>query len=95
MEFIKENGSFNVPNHLRSRSLFRFGKNWELGGYLYPRLWNGYVKQNYLPDDIKNLKFYEPKEIGNENRYWISKKLKDEWKNFRKEKVCIYHLKFI
>ena len=36
-------------------------------GYLYPHDYkNGYVKQQYLPNKIKNIKFYTPKENKNE-----------------------------
>ena len=42
----------NVPNHIKTSSTT----------YLYPHDYpNGYVKQQYLPDNIKNKKYYKPK----------------------------------
>ena len=34
--------------------------------YLYPHDFGGYVKQDYLADDFKDVKFYEPKDLGYE-----------------------------
>lgn len=54
-----------VPEHLRS-PLFK--------GYKYPHAYeNHYVRQQYLPDDIKNKKYYEYGENKNERaarEYW-------------------------
>ena len=37
--------------------------------YLYPHDYNNhYVKQQYLPDKIRNKKYYRPTEIGYEGR---------------------------
>lgn len=54
-----ENGSTgNLPNHL---------KNTPDSGYKYPHDYPGaFVKQQYLPDKIKNKKYYHPKDIGYE-----------------------------
>ena len=47
----------DIPNYLKS----------PYTGYLYPHNYkNDYVKQQYLPDKIKNIKFYVPKENKNE-----------------------------
>ncbi len=47
----------DVPNYLKSPYI----------GYLYPHNYkNDYVKQQYLPDRIKNIKFYTPKDNKNE-----------------------------
>ena len=47
----------DVPSYLKS----------PYNGYLYPHNYkNDYVKQQYLPDRIKNIKFYTPKENKNE-----------------------------
>ena len=53
-----ENGiSGNVPKHLRNPS----------DDYKYPHNYPGaYVVQQYLPDKLKNKKYYEPKDIGYE-----------------------------
>ena len=47
----------DIPNYLKS----------PYTGYLYPHNYkNDYVKQQYLPDRIKNIQFYTPKENKNE-----------------------------
>ena len=47
----------DVPSYLKS----------PYNGYLYPHNYkNDYVKQQYLPDRIKNIKLYSPKENKNE-----------------------------
>ena len=49
---VKAGKGINVPLHLQS-PLFR--------GYLYPHDYpNHYVRQQYLPDDLKNTTFYTP-----------------------------------
>ena len=49
---IRRGNSGNVPNHIKTSS----------NKYLYPHNYpNGYVKQQYLPDNIKNKKYYNPK----------------------------------
>ncbi len=51
MADVKAGLGQNVPEHLRS-PLFR--------GYKYPHSYpNSYVVQQYLPDDVKNKKYYE------------------------------------
>ena len=50
----------DVPSYLKS----------PYNGYLYPHDYpNDYVKQQYLPDRIKNIKFYQPKPNKNESIY--------------------------
>ena len=55
-----ENGNVgNVPNHLKNPST----------EYKYPHDYKGaYVVQQYLPDKIKNKKYYIPKDIGYEKQ---------------------------
>ena len=55
-----ENGNVgNVPNHLKNPST----------EYKYPHDYIGaYVVQQYLPDKIKNKKYYTPKDIGYEKQ---------------------------
>lgn len=79
MSFIKENGSFRVPNHLRDGH-YAGSEKLGVGGYIYPHNFeNGYVEQSYLPDEIKDMKFYEPKEIGYEKEMIeYMKELKEE-----------------
>ena len=58
----------DIPSYLKSPYL----------GYLYPHDYkNDYVYQEYLPNRIKNIKFYTPKDNKNENIYKeIMEKLK-------------------
>lgn len=67
-----ENGSTgNVPNHIKTSAI----------GYKYPHDYpHAYVKQQYLPDKIKNRKYYSPKdtskyELGLKNTYENIEKL--------------------
>lgn len=55
-----ENGNVgNVPNHLKNPST----------EYKYPHDYKGaYIVQQYLPDKIKNKKYYTPKDIGYEKQ---------------------------
>ena len=55
---IEKGNTGNIPNHL---------KNVPDSGYKYPHDYPGaFVKQQYLPDKIKNKKYYQPKDIGYE-----------------------------
>ena len=50
----------NVPNHIKTTSK----------DYKYPHNYkNDYVKQQYLPDEIKNANYYIPKDNKNEKIY--------------------------
>ena len=53
-----ENGNVgNIPNHIKPDS----------PDYKYPHDYKGaYVVQQYLPDKLKNKKYYQPKDIGYE-----------------------------
>ena len=52
-----------VPNHLKNHPT---GYNDGHGAYKYPHDFGGYVKQQYLPDEIKDKRYYFPKENGRE-----------------------------
>ncbi len=66
---IKSNGPRPVPLHLRNPST-KLQKDWGYGkNYLYPHNYpEGYVEQQYLPDDLAGRHFYQPKEHGAEPR---------------------------
>ena len=58
LEDIEKGNTGNLPNHL---------KNIPDSGYKYPHDYPGaFVKQQYLPDKIKDKKYYQPKDIGYE-----------------------------
>lgn len=52
-----------VPNHLKNHPT---GYNDGHGAYKYPHDFGGYVKQQYLPDELKNKRYYNPKNNGRE-----------------------------
>lgn len=60
-----EEGHDEVPTYLRDNH-YRSDKD---TSYKYPHDYGGYVEQQYLPDDIKNEKFYIPGENGEEKNY--------------------------
>lgn len=51
-----------VPLYLRDPNYK--GDNEKVSGYKYPHSYGGWVKQQYLPDEIKDAVFYEPTENG-------------------------------
>ncbi len=74
---IGKGDSHPVPDHLKDTSYktaksFGFGK-----GYKYPHDYPGhFVKQSYLPEELKDKKYYEPQEEGREKD--ISKRMKEK-----------------
>lgn len=57
IESVNSINAGDIPSYLKS----------PYNGYLYPHNYkNDYVKQQYLPDKIKNIKFYTPKDNKNE-----------------------------
>ena len=60
LEDIEKGSTGNLPNHLKTNS----------SDYKYPHDYpNSYVVQQYLPDKIKNKKYYVPKENGYEKQF--------------------------
>ena len=69
LEMVNNVDYGDVPSYLKS----------PYTGYLYPHNYkNDYVKQQYLPDRIKNVKFYIPKENKNEK---LLKEIMDKLEN--------------
>ncbi|MDQ7032884.1 MAG: replication-associated recombination protein A [Desulfonauticus sp.] len=62
---VRLNGPLSVPLHLRNPST-KLHKEWGYGhGYKYPHSYpESYVKQDYLPEPLKNRQFYVPKKQG-------------------------------
>lgn len=59
MKDIEEGNTGNVPNHIKTNSF----------DYKYPHNYpHAFVKQQYLPDKIKNRKYYIPKETSKYER---------------------------
>ena len=63
--FVKDNPKHKVPSNIQ-----HFHKN-----YKYPHNFGGYVKQNYMPYDIKAIKFVKWSNIGFEKNLqeWVEK----------------------
>ncbi len=61
----------NVPNHLKNHPSTNGAKT----KYKYPHDYGGYVKQQYLPDSLKDKIYYEPSKNGREKNL-IRKKFK-------------------
>ena len=60
IETVNNVNAGDIPTYLKS----------PYNGYLYPHNYkNDFVKQQYLPDNIKNIKFYTPKDNKNEKIY--------------------------
>lgn len=59
-----------VPVHLKD-SHYSGAEKRGVGGYLYPHAYGGYVKQQYLPDDLyrQGVKYYNPTENGKEGAF--------------------------
>lgn len=65
---VNETGNLPIPSYLRGTH--KGAENLGRGiGYKYAHDYpNHYVDQQYLPDEIKDVKFYEPTDIGYEER---------------------------
>ena len=78
MELAARTGNLPVPLHLRNAPTklmeeIGYGK-----GYKYSHDYEGsFAQQQYLPDEIKNTIFYQPKEIAKEQE--LLKKLQAQW----------------
>lgn len=62
---ISREGHNDVPSYLKDPNF----KTEKISGYKYPHNYGGYVKQQYLPDDIKDEVFYLPSDNGEEKFY--------------------------
>lgn len=76
LEDLEKGQSGPIPNHIKNGN----------PGYLYPHDFeNSYVVQQYLPDKLKNKKYYQPKTNGYEiniyNTYQTIERLKKNKKN--------------
>lgn len=80
MELVRKTGNLSVPLHIRNAPTklmkdIGYGTN-----YAYSHSYEGNFKaQEYLPDEIKNTKLYEPGKNAKEES--IRKFLKDNWKD--------------
>ena len=66
-EEIRRSGPMPVPLHIRNPSTDLMKKSGYGQGYLYPHNYPGaWVKQEYMPEGVKNRSFYRPTDRGNE-----------------------------
>ncbi len=64
IETVKRSGENAVPHYLRERS---YPSVLDDGSqYIYPHDLGGYAKQQYLPDSLKDMRFYNPTQNGKE-----------------------------
>ena len=68
MKQVEAEGKVDVPSHLQDAN--RDAKALGHGqGYQYPHEFEGHhIPQNYLPDAIKGMRFYEPSDQGYETQ---------------------------
>lgn len=62
LDAVKSIKHESVPLYLRDPNYK--GDEEKVSGYKYPHDYGGWVKQQYLPDEIKDAVFYEPTDIG-------------------------------
>ncbi len=69
MEYVAGHKTAAIPAHLLDAHYKGAAKLGHGDGYLYAHDYpNHYVKQQYLPDELKDIRFYEPQDIGYEVR---------------------------
>ncbi len=76
-KIVKQSMNIQVPLFLRN-PVTKLMKDAGYGeGYVYPHEMGGFVRRSYLPEELKKLKIYIPKEIGKEAT--IKKRLIELW----------------
>lgn len=63
----------NVPAHLRDMNYKSKEDKEKCSAYKYPHSYGGYVKQQYLPDSIKDKVYYKPSDNGCEKNVKVRK----------------------
>lgn len=68
LKFVKENQNHKIPPYLINHDT-------QIKNYLYPHDFDGWVEQDYLPKELKNLSFYQSKQIAFEKTLseWLAK----------------------
>ena len=79
LQMVKDTGNLSVPLHLRNAPT-KLMKDLGYGdNYKYSHNYqNGFVEQEFLPEEIKNTKIYEPSNNQRENQF--RKTLQERWK---------------
>lgn len=66
---VRRGRTGDIPDHLKDAHYQGAAKLGHGKGYLYPHDYpNGWVNQQYLPNEIKDTTYYEPKDSGEEKR---------------------------
>lgn len=79
-KLVRETGNLSVPLHIRNAPTQLMKEIGYGDGYKYSHGYEGnFEAQEYLPDDIKGTKFYEPGRNAKEESF--RKFLKDKWKD--------------
>lgn len=78
-DLVRRKGDLSIPLHLRNAPT-KLMKNQGYGdNYLYAHDYpNGFVTQEYLPEEISGAQLYQPKPIGNEQK--LAEYLRHFWK---------------
>ena len=81
LSFVKKTGNLPVPLHLRNAPTklmkdMNYGKNYQYA-HDYKE---GFVEQEFLPEEISGAKFYQPKQNATEQK--ILEELKKKWKKY-------------
>jgi len=78
---VENEMNYLVPKHLRSSNYFGAKKLGHGQDYKYPHNFSGhYVKQEYLPEEMRGRKYYRPANSGQE------KKILEGWEKRKREK---------
>lgn len=79
IETVKQTGNLEIPMHIRNAPT-KMMKQWGYGkGYDYPHSHNGaWTEAEYLPEKLKNKKFYRPSDRGSEKKFQEFLKSKDK-----------------
>ena len=81
LSFVKKTGNLPLPLHLRNAPTklmkdMNYGKNYQYA-HDYKE---GFVEQEFLPEEISGTKFYQPKQNATEQK--ILEELKKKWKKY-------------
>jgi len=67
LSLVNDGGVHEIPLHIRNAPTEMMSKMGYGKGYQYPHNFEGhFVKEQYLPDDLKSAVFYEPSDQGSE-----------------------------
>ena len=80
-QLVQKTGDLSVPLHLRNAPT-KLMKDLDYGKeYLYAHAYeNNFIEQEFLPEEIKNTKLYEPGNHARENSF--REFLKQRWKKY-------------